>query len=158
LKSSSIMIILVLSLALLSWGCSRTGSGDENALYRNINEAVKQGDFEAVKTFIARNPKIVDSKDKRGWTPLHYAAATGNKEITELLISSGADIKAQNNDGRSPLYSAVLSGQKRVIQFLISKGADVNETDKKGHTMLSRAQSSKRGDIAQILIQNGAKE
>ena len=34
---------------------------------------------------------------KDGWSPLHYAAHFGNREVSELLLSRGAEINLQNN-------------------------------------------------------------
>jgi hypothetical protein len=45
-------------------------------------------------------------KDKRGFTPLHYAARGGRNEIAELLISKGADVNAKNDEGKTPLDRA----------------------------------------------------
>ena len=40
-------------------------------------------------------------------TPLHYAAANGHKEIAELLIEKGADVKAKDEGGKTPLDVAI---------------------------------------------------
>ncbi len=48
---------------------------------------------------------IVDvwTKDKDGWTPLHYASRNNSIEIAELLIEKGADVEAKNEWGNTPL-------------------------------------------------------
>jgi ankyrin repeat protein len=45
----------------------------------------------------------VNVKNEFGWTPLHYAALKGQKEIAELLIAKGADVNAVGDLGRTPL-------------------------------------------------------
>ncbi|MDB4794710.1 ankyrin repeat domain-containing protein [bacterium] len=60
----------------------------------------------------------------REWTPLHYAALNGNKEIVELLIAKGADMNVTANEEWTPLhttasrrrwYSSTLARAKRVV-------------------------------------------
>ena len=46
--------------------------------------------------------------DSLGWTPLHYAATLGNRQITKLLISKGADVNAINDVNQTPLDIAAL--------------------------------------------------
>jgi ankyrin repeat protein len=57
--------------------------------------------------------------------PLHYAAQYGHKEIVQLLISKGANVKAKTDDGRTPLHSAAAKEHKDIAELLIEKGADV---------------------------------
>ena len=57
----------------------------------SIHEDVGRGNIEAVKQHLADGADV-HAKDKHGWTPLHYAACDGHKEIAELLIAKGADV------------------------------------------------------------------
>ena len=41
----------------------------------------------------------MNAKNVDGLTPLHVAAATGQKEIAELLIAIGANVNAKDNNG-----------------------------------------------------------
>jgi ankyrin repeat protein len=60
------------------------------------------GDIEVVKKHLVDGAEL-ETKDFRGWTPLHYAAYRGHKEIAELLIAKGANVNAKNNVGDTPL-------------------------------------------------------
>ena len=42
-----------------------------------------------------------------GWTPLHYAAYVGHRDVVELLISKGADVSAIDLRCRTPLDYAI---------------------------------------------------
>jgi len=46
------------------------------------------------------------------YTPLHFAAINGSKEIVELLIEKGALIDARSDDGETPLLLAGYYGYK----------------------------------------------
>ena len=94
----------------------------------------------------------------RGWTPLHFAARDGYKEIVELLIAKGADVNAKDNDGgTTPLHHAASYGRNEVVELLIAKGADVNAKDNYGGTPLDRAISSNKKSTASFLRKHGGK-
>ncbi|PSK36634.1 Palmitoyltransferase akr1 [Elsinoe australis] len=48
---------------------------------------------------------LINSKDSRGKTPLHYACRSGRAESVVLLLRAGADIVARDNGGHTPLWS-----------------------------------------------------
>lgn len=48
-----------------------------------------------------------DYEDKRGRTPMHYAAMNGNTQAFDVLLEFGADIDALDNDGCTPVHCAV---------------------------------------------------
>lgn len=81
-----------------------------------FNDA-KQGNFEMIKDFL----KDVDSNAHKGYikgfdintrdenydTLLHHAVRHRNREIAQLLLTHGADLKAINKAGQSPVQLAV---------------------------------------------------
>ena len=67
-----------------------------------IHIAVHNDDIEEVKEFLAAGTDV-NAKNKYGVTPLLGAAASGHKEIVELLIAKGADVNAIDADGKTPL-------------------------------------------------------
>ena len=119
---------------------------------KDIWEAAKQGDVEAVKQFIAADSDV-NAKDGYGVTPLSWAALKGHKEIVELLIANGADVNT-NDWGGTPLHHAAT---KEIAELLIAKGADVNAKDEDGWTPLHR-ESLPAGskETAELLIAKGA--
>ena len=64
----------------------------------DIWEAARTGNIEAVKQHLAAGTDV-NSKTGFIWTPLHYAAREGHKEIVELLRKHGgktyAELKAE---------------------------------------------------------------
>ena len=53
------------------------------------------------------NPNV---RQSAGWTPLHAAAMNGDLTSVELLLASGADATATNEEGRSVADLANESG------------------------------------------------
>ncbi|KAF2228721.1 ankyrin, partial [Viridothelium virens] len=67
-------------------------------------------------------------------TALHVAASQGNAHIIEMLVSSGADIDAQDVEGQTPLHLAVYQGCEDAVVWLIQRGANVKIHDRKKRT------------------------
>ncbi|MEG5059730.1 ankyrin repeat domain-containing protein [Microcoleus sp. A2-C5] len=86
-----------------------------------VFQAVKQGDTKTVRHYldlgISANTRI------ENLNLLHFA---GSKEVAELLIAQGADVKAQDTFGFTPLHFAAGYDRIEVAQTLIAKGADIN--------------------------------
>jgi ankyrin repeat protein len=58
-----------------------------------------------------------------GETPLHVVAASWGPDLTEQLVSRGADIARARSDGRTPYAIAELNGNRAVAEWLLAHGA-----------------------------------
>jgi ankyrin repeat protein len=74
----------------------------------------------------------VNAKGFGGWTPLHFAAFKGHKEIVELLIAKGAVVDAMDYRDWTPLHWAACNYDKEIVELLIVKGANVNTKTRNG--------------------------
>ena len=97
-----------------------------------------------------------NSKDRRGWASLHWAAQHNAVEIAELLIANGADVNAKRWDGMIILQT----GRGRLRQLIrlaadITENFDANSMDD-AMPLHSAAQHNARG-VAALLIANNAK-
>ena len=63
---------------------------------QDIFNALKSNDLAKVKLLIEKDATLINLKDEAGNTPLHHAAMIESVEMTELLLSKGVDINAQN--------------------------------------------------------------
>jgi len=68
----------------------------------------------------------VNAKNNLGGTPLHEAAASGHKEIVEVLVTKGADVNA-NIGGWTPLHLAVDEGHTETADLLRKHGGKTGE-------------------------------
>lgn len=64
----------------------------------------------------------VNAKDNFKWSPLHHACHSGQVDLVQLLLESGAEIDAQTINGGTPLMRAIESSREPLVEFLISKG------------------------------------
>ena len=99
-------------------------------------KATRDGNIEAVRQHLDAGADV-NAKDEDGWTPLHWAAWEGHRQITELLIVSDADVNAKDEIGMTPLHWAAVLGRKNeIVELLITNGADVNAKNDVGQTPL----------------------
>lgn len=80
-------------------------------------EAIKSGNRAAVQEAIDAGAEL-NSQDTQGWTPLNWAAGSGQLEIVELLLEYGADPLAAGRDLRTPQMIALAAGHADVAQRL----------------------------------------
>ena len=90
-----------------------------------------------------------------GFTPLLAAASGNKKEIVELLLAKGADVKAANQDGDTPLSLATFASTPEVVQLLLDHGADIHIKTQDGLTLLHLAARGGTTDNAKLLIARG---
>jgi ankyrin repeat protein len=101
-----------------------------------------------------------------GDTALHIAAAAHQRELAELFVTRGADVRARNRRGAEPIHYAAegSSGathwdpvaQRDVVTYLIEAGADPNALDNSGVAALHRAVRTRCSGAVSALIDNGA--
>lgn len=94
---------------------------------------------------------IFDFSNQYDVTPLHYACYYGSKEVIDLLLDLGANIKAVDSDGNTCLHYAVKSESIRAVKKLLVRGANKNVKNKEGKTPFDVALDLKKGELYDIL-------
>lgn len=115
------------------------------------------GDLTRVKSFVEHGTDV-NTKDELNWTPLYWAASTGQTEIAKFLLTKGANVNAETNNNQTPLHQAAKAGELKLIELLISKGGDVNTKDNHGRTPMSLAKDRGYKEIVELLRKHGVKE
>ena len=90
--------------------------------------AVAAGDKPTTAALLEKT-KDVDLCNTSGYTLLHWAVLTKQKEIASLLISRGAGVQAVLPNGSTALHTAVFTGNRDLVQLLIDHGAQVYAVD-----------------------------
>jgi ankyrin repeat protein len=102
------------------------------------------------------HPDLVSSKEADGETALHNAAASGHKDIAELLLVNMADINARDKSGLTPLHYALYFGHNDVVGLLLKNKADVNSPAIHSLTPLHLAASLGNYNMVALLLANKA--
>ena len=116
-------------------------------------QAIRAGDLVSLKA-LTRNGDI-NARDKRGATPLMYAAAFGNSEEMKLLLDGGADVNAKSTFGATALIWA--AGEPVKSRMLIERGADINAQSRQGRTpLMAAARRQGAADLVRLMLARGA--
>ena len=111
----------------------------------------------ALKGYLPLVKKLVEHDadvNKTGWTPLHYAASSGQVAVIEFLLDNSAYIDAESPNGTTPLMMAAMYGSPEAVKVLIQAGADLNIKNQLGMTALDFAVRGNRQN-AKELIETG---
>ena len=98
----------------------------------------------------------IDPYDKRGATPLHYAAGVSRLDAMHALIRRGADVNARSVQGQTPLYRAARDGQLAAAQILLDAGAEINLPSATLVTPLYVAAKLNTPQMVEVLLDAGA--
>jgi len=103
----------------------------------------------------------VHLRNRNGQTPLHLALRRGLSDVVTLLIKSGSDVDALDNDNITPLLYALKfsdcdAAAAAAAQLLLEHGASVHMRDKDGQTALHLALQRDFSDSVALLLQSGA--
>ncbi|XP_023316677.1 serine/threonine-protein phosphatase 6 regulatory ankyrin repeat subunit A-like [Trichogramma pretiosum] len=105
----------------------------------------------------------VNSSDKFGDTPLHFAMFYGNKKKVELLLRRGADSNLRNAEGSTPLHIVCYrryNHDSAKSFFKINKELNrpvlINAADNHGRTPLQLAVANIAPVTVHVLLNNGA--
>lgn len=93
-----------------------------------------------------------DCRDRKRFTPLHFAAAEFALRAAGVLISAGATVDAENAFGNTPLSEATFNsmGRGEMIALLRAHGADPLHANKSGQTALGLARLIGNYPVAQF--------
>lgn len=135
------------------------------ALTGSDERSMSEEDGKSISQAIANDdPSVVDklqelgiALDMRdmlgtGITPLHWAAANGNKKILGKLVEVGADVEAQDKEKRRPLHLASFNGHTEVVKILIGLGAEKIARDSIGMTPLHYAIRNKQEEVVKLFL------
>ncbi len=82
--------------------------------------AAIQNQIELAQVLIARGADV----NRKGWTPLHYAATRGHRDMIRLLLDNNAYIDSESPNGTTPLMLAANSTSALTVKLLLEEGAD----------------------------------
>ena len=105
---------------------------------KTIHTACAGRKIALVKRLVEEDKSLINEKDKRYWTPLFYACATGNEELVQFLLKEGADVTITDNRKRTALHVAVAKKccgytketvSTKTVKLLLEAEADPNAED-----------------------------
>lgn len=118
-----------------------------------LHSAAHEGNLEKVKKFLRSGYETVHSCDSRGWTPLHYAAFSGESEVVKLLLENKADINLGSPCGHRVIHIAAREGSNEALEILLKCVAvDPTEPTSRGNSPLHLAARFGRINVVNTLL------
>ena len=108
-----------------------SGVGHGQGYAGNSHRHVPDGWLPAVKFLVEELGADVNARDYKGYNPIHHAAARGDNELIEYLVSKGADPTALARNGQTTADMANGPVQRvqpfpETIALLVALGATNN--------------------------------
>jgi CubicO group peptidase (beta-lactamase class C family) len=139
--------IIIILLAIISMACRDRG--------QNIFEAVRSGNLEQIKKLAGTDPRVLDTTDDQGYTPLHHAVKDTNHAVLELLIGLGADIMCEMPDSTTALEYAVAHNDPLSAEMLFLNENNREIIFREGNEVYRLSQEAIKGkyySIAELLM------
>lgn len=96
-------------------------------------------------------------RSRKGLTALHMAAAHGITDIIGLLIDSGLEVNAVDDDRSTPLHwAAMKGGKKAAVELLLAQGAAHDARNKLGESPMHLAAGKGWAEVIGALLDRGA--
>jgi len=126
-------------------------------------QAALKNNVDSIHLLLKAHPTWINEGDqsnfvskKKGWTALHYAAASNSTDVASLLIHNRACLDTKNAKGLSPLMLAARKNQPEVAALLIEAKANPN-LEQNGDTALFQAAHKNSKEVALLLTNGRAK-
>ena len=141
-------------------GYRRSAANDGNPRRLRDNQALLISQLQQDGDLEPRRPQ-------GGFTPLLYAAMSGDLDTVRILVSAGADVNETAADGTTPLIVTLQRGieeglwrlpggrNQHVAAYLLDRGADPNLSEA-GYTALHVASATRQHDAVEALLEHGA--
>ena len=136
-----------------------TGKGTPYTIFLRELKSDKERQTEKFEKAVEQISRIVSKfgkQNKTEPTPLMVCVYTGDSELAEKILESGADVNQKIGMGFTALHLACLTGKKDMAELLLKHGANVNLTNDGGFSPLIFALYQNHNDIANMLLDHGA--
>lgn len=120
-----------------------------------LHIATRKGALSIVEMLLKHRVRYDAPVKATGMTALMMACMHSHSEIVELLLDSGADPHAEDQDGNTPLHFAVADGNYRATYLLLTAGADPDMPNAREETAFDVADQNGHAHIQYLLETNG---
>ncbi|MES2659404.1 MAG: ankyrin repeat domain-containing protein [Verrucomicrobiota bacterium] len=112
--------------------------------------ASRENDVSALEKFVAGGFSA-GTKDGKGDSALHAAAANGAQGAADFLLNRGLSVDLRGGSERTPLMAAVMANQTEIVRWLLRQGADPRLKDAEGFKPLMLAvREGSAGSVAEL--------
>lgn len=131
----------------------------KNALDEALCVAAKHGQ-EHVARFLVEKGACIHMSNSRmdhyTQSPLQFAAASGQRNMVNLLLDLGANIDEKGRGGTA-LELAIARNHQSVVELLLDRGANIEPLSKSGSSAVGVASSRADEHLVRLLFEKGTK-
>ena len=109
-----------------------------------------------IAKMLIQNGANVNSKDKKGFTPLHIAVRENQIDLAKICLDHGSEIEAKSNFVDTSLDLAVNANLIDMAVLLLQNGANVNTGSSWGETPLYKTINYRLVKMTKLLTYFGA--
>lgn len=144
----------------LSSSSSSAGSSEELHHLKNhsvqfspeslLNEYVHCNEYERLEAMLESvDNSVVNKLDRKGLSPIHWAAIKGYPNCIRVLAKYGGDVDVRDPFGWTPLHAAVVSNHLSCIEELLKLNADVYALTVNGQSVFDWTSQQSTIDLLQ---------
>jgi palmitoyltransferase ZDHHC13/17 len=129
-----------------------------NLSIEDLIRAVKFSLRVEVTRILFHYPDLCNALDNNGYSPVHWAAKSGDGAILQTLHINGAklNIKSESENPMMPIHWAASDGKTETIKYLLDNQVSINTQDGNGCTPVVIAAQHDRHNCCIFLIKSGA--
>ncbi|XP_048575718.1 transient receptor potential cation channel subfamily A member 1 [Nematostella vectensis] len=121
-----------------------------------LHIAVYSADAKTVSILLENGGKgLLNTKERDGKSPLHYAAAKGDIRIIRQLLEAGSQVDQKDDEERIPLHYAAENGNLCVVNALLDKQSSTID-DRDSRLSLTYAAAGGHVAVVKYLLDKGA--
>ena len=98
----------------------------------------------------------INGRDKKGWSPLHWAIFSDAWDLVQEFIGEGADFSIGRTQNALDIATLMKSEAKLIEAFIAEKGIDA-PVGWERKTLLIHASERKQTEVVELIIEKGAK-
>jgi ankyrin repeat protein len=124
-----------------------------------LGKAALKGRLDLVTKFLEEG-QDPNKPDRRGLTPLQYAASKGHFDIVKILVEkANVDVDKRKEGSFNPLMYAVFGNHHEIAAYLLSNGAETVCSDNEYsplHYVIMNDKKSWAEEIIELMLKTGA--
>lgn len=136
----------------------------------NYHPELHEALIEQVKTWVVKNPQLVNQSFDDGTTPLMRASESGNLSLVKFMLKNGADAHVLKAEPRilnpneppiiekSVIHFAVRSENPEMVRLMIDEGVSLKVIDANGYTPMQCLVAKYRPTLAQVIELKGQEQ
>ncbi len=148
-------ILLVVTAVWLT-GCTASEDPMEQVRRIPLLKAAMEGDTAALQEAISAGTDI-DTRDRTGYSALHWAAQNNRPDCVRALLQAGAPVNAVSLYGTRPIESALMGHSTESVAALLAAHADLGPAlDERREPVVVLAAAAGEPKALQMVIESGA--